>query len=355
MRTLGYIVIAALILGTGLFADTQQYEQKAMAALKEIATSQVAKIEITANSTNSTNERNLKGFVLSTQIQTFSDIPKSIDRDIKQLKEETRFLIRQIALDIELHKNNASGALGVDEQGNLTYKADPGLPADLNKKREALLESSAKMNVSVRSAYLALKLLADMNNEIIKQARAAKDRREKQKLYMKQAIYVYEMSDIVLELLNSLTLDGKNSIDELHQDAISKAKTNIEKANKLKEKVKDLQKKGLMSSEKAERELEGLDLQEKAIEKSLDAWKGILDKVESNEKLLEKLKKQRDLIEYKKEKAELQIATLRDIRGVAALKEEIGYIDDLVDTVDQLDLLVLDENTVTELLGGYEN
>jgi hypothetical protein len=32
----------------------------------------------------------------------------------------------------------------------------------------------------------------------------------------------------------------------------------------------------------------------------------------------------------------------------------IGSIDELVDNIDQLDLLVLDEKTVSDLLGLYE-
>lgn len=348
------LMLAAFLMSTFLKAETQ-YEEKARVALQQIATEQIIKIEQTSNTTSSKNEKNLKGFVLSTQIRTFSDIPKNIDQDILAIKKNTRLLIRQIATDIELHNNNNSGALSLDERGNVKYTPNPNLPDDLNKKREDLLEANLKNNVSVRSAYLALSLLGGINNEIIAKAKEAKGRKEKEKLYMKQAVFVYEISDIVLSLLNDLTLDGKNSITTLHGEAKTRVAANLKNIDVQKEKARQLKSKGILSQSELDKELDALSLMGKASERSLDAWKGILDKIGSQEKFLENLKQKKDLIEYKQSKAKLQIETLRDLRGVASLRDSIGAIDDLVSAVDQLDLLVLDDNAVTQLLGGYED
>jgi len=347
-------LIGLLVLMTFASAETN-YVDQAMDALKEISTEQVEKIETTANSTNSKDTENLKGFVLSTQITTFSDIPKSIDAEIKQIKEETRLLIRQVALDIEMHKGNKSGSLSLDEKGNVHYEADPNLPDDLNKKRKEFLEANLKNNVSMRSAYLALSLLGSINNEIIIQAKAAKGRKAKEKLYMKQAIYVYEISDIVLSLLNELTLDGKNSIHTLHKEAEARVNKNLKNIAIQKKKVKQLNAKGLISANELDKELDGLNNIEQANKSSLNMWDGILKTIDGQESYLNELKNKREVIEYKQAKAKIQIETLRDIRGAAALKNSIGAIDDLVSSVEQLDLLILDEHVVTELLGGYED
>jgi len=293
--------------------------------------------------------------VLSTQIQAFSDIPKNIDSEISTIKKTTRLLIRQIATDIEMHNNNNSGALTLDERGNVQYTPNPNLPDDLNKKREELLEANLKNNVSIRSAYLAISLLGSINNEIISKAKEAKGRKEKEKLYMKQAVFVYEISDIVLSLLNELTLDGKNSIVKLHKEAQTRVATNLKNIDTQKEKARKLTTKGIITQGDLDKELDALSLMGKASERSLDAWKGILSKIGSQEQYLENLKQKKELIAYKQPKAKLQIETLRDLRGVASLRDSIGAIDDLVGAVDQLDLLVLDDQAVTELLGGYEN
>jgi len=93
---------------------------------------------------------------------------------------------------------------------------------------------------------------------------------------------------------------------------------------------------------------------EEASKRSLHSWKGIFGKIGSQEQYLTSLKLKKEFIAYKQNKAKIQIETLRDLRGVATLRDSIGAIDDLVSTVDQLDLLVLDDHVVTELLGGYE-
>ena len=165
-------IILGMTVCLSLLSAETAYIDKAMDALKEITTEQVDKIETTANSTDSKNEENLKGFVLSAQIKNFSDIPKNTDQEIVQLKEETKLLIRQVALDIEMSKDNKSGALSLDDKGNLRYEPNPDLPDDLNQKKKALLEGNMKNNVSVRSASLALNLLASVNNQIIEQASA---------------------------------------------------------------------------------------------------------------------------------------------------------------------------------------
>lgn len=344
------LILSMAVCATLLSAETA-YVDKAMEALKEITTGQVDKIETTANSTGSKNEMNMKGFVLSTQIKTFSDIPHNTDKEIEQIKEDTQLLIRQVALDIEMNKENKSGQLSLDDKGNLHYAPNPELPDDLNEKRKTLLEGNMKNNVSIRSASLALNLLASVNNEIILQAKNAKGRKEKQALYMKQAIYVYEMSDIVLTLLNELTLDGKNSIQTLYTEAQNRVSRSLKNVAKQKKDAETLKNKGVITSAELERELDGLTYIEKANERSLDAWQGILEKVGSQEEYLKNLKLKKEFIAYKQNRAKLQIETLRDLRGVASLRDSIGAIDDLVAAVDQLDLLVLDDNAVTALLG----
>ena len=331
------------------------YEQKAREALSKIVSEQIEQIKETANTTGSKNEKNLKGYVLSSQIRTFSDIPKNIDGEINTIKTHIQLLIKQIALDIEINREGASGVLSLDENGNISYKANPNLPEELNTKRKELLESGLKNNVSIRSASLALRLLVGINKQLVEQALAAKDRKTKERLYMTQAIYVYEISDIVLSLLDSLSLDGVGIIDKLHAGAKLRVATNINNINKQREMAAKLKLDGLLTQENFDKELTSLDLIEKANTKSLDVWEKMLIKVGSQQAYLDNLKKKREIIAYKQSKAKIQIETLRDLRGAASLRDSIGSIDDIIDAVDQLDLLVLDEKAVADLLGGYES
>ncbi len=78
------VVLVGAILFLGLLiVDT--YEDKPKAPMKKIASEQIDNITDTANSTNSSDEKNLKGLVLSTHIASFDDIGKNIDAQIHYL------------------------------------------------------------------------------------------------------------------------------------------------------------------------------------------------------------------------------------------------------------------------------
>jgi hypothetical protein len=336
-----------------VFASAEtNYVDQAMDALKEITTEQIEEIEQTANNTNSKNTKNIKGFVLSTQIKSFSDISSSTDMEIEKMKEDVRLLIRQVALDIEMHKGEKSGALSLDKYGNVHYQEDPSLAESINKKRKQFLEANLKNNVSMRSAYIALSLLGNINNEIIEQAKAAKNRKVKEKLYMKQAIFVYEISDIVLELLNKLTLDGKNSIEKMHQEAKAEVDKTLRDIEEQKKEARQLFKDGEITAKALDKELDDSMKLSNANIQSLDKWKDILDKIGSQDEFIKKVKAKKKIIRYKQNKAKNQINTLRGIKKSQSIEESIGMIDNLIGTVEDLDLLVLNEEVVNELLGN---
>lgn len=326
------------------------YEQQARTALERIVQEQIDKIEQKANSTKSADEKNMRGYVLSTHICTFSDIPQSIDQDIKMIREQIRLLIRQVATDIEISGGN-SGTLSVDQHGRIKYISNPSLPRALNEKKEQLLKANLNNSVSVRSAAMAIRLLAGVNEGLKEQARQATTRQEKERAYMKQAVYVYEMADITLELLSGLTLEGKQTIDDLHNDAVRRVQERVADIDQQINKARGLQEQGLLSSDQVAREIKTYMLMRNANEQSLDAWNELIDTVGKQQDFLNNLQKKKGLIEYRRDKARVQLETLRDLRQVAELKDAIGSLDDLVASVADLDLLVLDENTVRQLLG----
>ncbi|MCI5121231.1 MAG: hypothetical protein D3908_08595, partial [Candidatus Electrothrix sp. AUS4] len=142
---------------------------KEQAALEKIMREHLERMSDKANSTGSGDENNIKGYVLSTQIRTFSGISENIKNEINEMKEQARLLIRTVATDIEL-TSGTSGVLIMDEKGKIRYKPDPSLPEELNSKRESLLRAQMDNNVSVRSATMAMKLLVEINNSFKERA-----------------------------------------------------------------------------------------------------------------------------------------------------------------------------------------
>ncbi|GEM_PF-1705271 len=354
-RPIPTLLCAALLASTLSSAQTvppalAAHEQEQQQRLEKIVKNQIEDLKEKTNTTPSANKDNIKGFVLSTHLRSFKDIPANINAEIEGIRTEIRALIRVVAQDIEL-RGNSSGALRMDERGRIHYQESPNLPKELDDRREALLRANLQNNVSVRSAQLAIRLLSDFNNTFQTQAQAAKTRQDKERIYMAQAIYVYEIADIVVNLFDTLKLEGKDEILKLHQEAQQNVATRQQNITAQTAKIKQLEQKGLMKPDQARKEEQALALMGQANQKSLEAWGDVLQKLDSMGDFLDNVQQKKELLEYKRDTAKLQIETLRDMRGVAELRDTIGAMDDLALAVADLNLLHLDDNTVRELLG----
>jgi hypothetical protein len=347
------VIISLFVVLQFSYADNMDFTEKSKKALDGIVKKQIEKMSNLANSTESANEKNVKGYVLSSHIRTFSDIDAHVKSEINSMRNEIKSLIIRIASEIEVN-NDRSGKLDIDDRGNVYYHSNKKLPKDTNNKQEKLLKANLQNSVSVRSIELAVRLLANINSELIKQGKNAQTSKQKEKIYMKQAVYVYEMSDMLLELLNKISLDGTGVIYSIYDETKSKVKNSITNIDEKKKKVDSLVQKGMMSQKNGTKEKESLNLLQQANAKQLEVWVDILKTIGSQKKFLAHLKQQKELIEYKRDVALIQVETLRDIKIVKEVKETIGSFDKLVDSVSSLELLVLDEYTVRQLLGISE-
>ena len=346
------VIISLFIVLQFSYAE-KEFTKKSKKSLDAIVKNKIERISILANNTTSANEKNVKGYVLSSHIQTFFDIEDNIKYEIDTMRNNIKSLIIRIAAEIEVN-NDSSGKLSIDEEGNVYYSSNKRLPKDTNDKQENLLKANLKNSISVRSIELAVRLLANINSELINQGKNTKTRKKKEKIYMKQAVYVYEMSDMLLELLNEISLDGAEVIYSIYNETKDKVNNRVIKINEQKNKVDSLVEKDLMSQLTGVKEKESLILIEQANKKSLEVWDDILKKVDSQKKFLAHLKEQKELIKYKRDNALLQLETLRDMKVIGEVKDTIGSLDKLVDTVSNLELLVLDRYTVQQLLGISE-
>lgn len=347
-------LLALIFVTTALFAEDSNYQQKAEQAAQELVQQQIQGIRKLANSTSSANEKNIEGYVLSTYIRGFTDISPNIDNEIQQMREQIRSIIRLVATDIEIHGGN-SGTLILQENGRITYTPNPKLPEELNNRREQLLKANLNNSVSVRSASIAIKLLAGINNTLMEQAKSAETRREKGQLYIAQSAYVYEMSDIVVELLEKLELEGKSTILNLHAQAENRTSNRIAEINNQVQRARQLHQEDMMSAEQLEKETESYLLIKQANEEGLKVWDDLIKTLEKQAEFIAKIKKVKSILIYKRDKAKLQLDTLRDLQQVAEFRDTIGSLSDLVESVSSLDLLVLDERTVRILLGYSED
>lgn len=274
-----------------------------------------------------------KNSYLSTEITSIKDIPDNVDYEIQSIKEQIKGFIFAVATDIE--KKGQSGKVTIKDS-SIEYKQ--------------IIEAQKSNNVSVRSVQLAMKLLADVNNDLITKANEATSPKEKRHWYITQAAYVYEMSDIVLQVLNDIQLEGNEVINNIKSDNEGRARQRIQNAKEKLEKVERLKNQDKISSIQYTRWKTKAETFVSANEQILTAWKKVMDSIGDQEEWLIDIRSETVSVELVKEFAYDQLGLLRDTAILADLIDTIGPLDDLIQIAKDLPLLSIDSETIKSLI-----
>lgn len=349
-------VLFLIVIAFGIFSINFSYADSSGGYAKElknklddaekVAREEFNKLHDTVNSTKSPDERNVKGFVLSTEVLTFKDIPENVDKEISIIRDRIRQLIFHVATDIET--TGSTGSVNISQGGSIDYD----LPADARRRYENIMEAKVKNNVSVMAVKVSFELLSAVNKSLISEAKKENNVSVKRKAYITQAAFVYEMSDIVLDILDKIELEGKPSLKTLKAEQDTKLKARKAKLEKSLQKVESSFKAGKVG-EKPFKSLEksyGNLL--KVTEAQLEGWEDLMGKVGKQDNWLNDIKNKKDLVEFKRDLAKHQLDTLRDMYVLENAMSIIGNMDELVEIIENIELLELDEKTVQKLLFG---
>ena len=250
------------------------------------------------------------------------------------------------ATDIE--QTGDSGKLNF-EQGELSY-----LPRDAKEKYLRLIESKKLNNVSIRSINLAIQMLHGLNQQLIEAAKKEDNIDRRNRLYITQAAYVFEMADIVLEILDKIGLEGKKDIEALHQENQTKVAARKKEIDQELADIAQAEQRQSITKVYADQLRASYDHMQKANEIGLQAWATVIGKVQQQENWLNKTKEMRDTIRFKRNEAQKQLQTLRDLGILRGVNKIVDNMDQLVATVGSMELLVLDEKTVRCLVFGNQ-
>ncbi len=324
---------------------TKKYQAIAEGATEAVRQG-IGKLYDSVNSTDSPDERNLQGFVTSTEVVTFKDIPAQVDAQISEIRTRIKTIILAAATDIE--QTGSSGTVNFAE-GELSY-----LPRDAKEKYQRLMEAKKMNNVSIRSVNLAVQMLSDLNQKLIEAAQQESNIDRRNHLYITQAAYVFEMADIVLEILDKIGLEGKQDIERLYQDYQTKVTTRQQEITQELSEIAQSEQRASITKEYADQLRASYDHMQKANEIGLQAWDTVMSKVKQQESWLNNTKKMRDTIRFKRNEAQKQLQTLRDLGVLRGVDKIVSNMEQLVTTVGSMALLTLDEKTVRCLVFGSQ-
>jgi len=225
------------------------------------------------------------------------------------------------------------------------------LPEPARARVDGIASGVARNNVGIASIYFALQLFFEMNNRLINEAQGAQSPMQKRELYMMQAAYVFEIADVATQVINSAELDGLESLRGMRDDTQSRISRRLAEINVQRGELRGDAKAGKLSDENARRMERSYVQIIKANQEVISAWDDLLASTQAQQVFLDSLPRYASQIEQKQQLARFQLDTLRDVLMVGASLNPLERMDGSM-RADQLPILVLDEASVLQLVGG---
>jgi len=312
--------------------------------VKNSYTDELRKIAIEEKAVVEEQLNEIENYFISSKIKTFSDIPASSIAEIEAIMLTVRKLIKQVAYDIDKSDNELNATITVDSHG-LTY-----LPSYYELSDQEKIQINQQLNnISIRSVQLAIQLLASVNKNLMSQAISAKGE-EKKNLYITQAALVYEMADMVLVILDEISLEGKDEILKVKAETERRINTRISDLQGDLDGIDQLQKEGKISITFAENLISSNLGLIKANKLAIEGWDALGAGLNDQSNWLNSQKEKRYSIELKKTQAKRQLETIIDLTVLGEFQSIIGSMEELMEEVQDIELLILTPEEVMALL-----
>ncbi len=283
--------------------------------------------------------------ILSSNISLNRNLPREVKQQISSFQHKLRAVIERGALEIENFKYKSyEEAL---EQENLAY----------NERSQAtsLLKADKNINISFQSLKVATELFLELNKRIqekIEDCQQNQNARLERDLLLANAILVYELSDFLINYLNSSKLDGIEGMKEIQRHI-------NHKLSKLENKQQQLRKR----AESPEIDDEGvksqvlLDISRRleSIQEVRKEWDKYEASIEELENSISTSKKQIPTLALIRDNAESQIEILEIAAIMQIIKNNVNALDSAIQNLKQVKLVSLTPDRISRLLSLSSN
>lgn len=279
-------------------------------------------------------------YFLSTDVIQFREIPEKIKNNILARRDAIKRLIWQVASDIESKRDTG-------------VKIDPEkrtLSLQEIKRVQRLKEAIKENSISLRSLSLAIKMVVDISNSLYKEAIEQKDKDLKYNLYVEYTAFAYELSSIVIELIDDFKQNGKQELQLLYNERkheVELLKGRLENRRVL---YKNKLESGNIKQKEYDEKVRQFEDWKKALEATLNGWNRIFQILENQEVWTKKIKSKEEIFKDIRDDAGLQLDILAEI-GIA--REALSYFESIgqITEIAQIPLLPLNDEIVDVLLG----
>jgi hypothetical protein len=256
------------------------------------------------------------------------------DWKIIPVSEEIREKIAEIQTGIK--DLFIATALSIEEEENIEIKVDNsgiGLSKKEAEKRNKMFESNKDSTTTIRSRAMAIKVLYRINEDLIAVAKQEEDPKKKSNMYLTQAVFVYELSSIIMGMIDNLSATSIEDLRNIYKDQMEEISNMETEAKKMVEKNEN--------DQQAKDWLGALDvLREK--------WNIFLSTLGKQEDWIKKLKDSKEKFEGIAKKAVYQIKMLEMKTFVEELSEEIEGIVSVLE-IENIEILPLGRDDINAL------
>lgn len=282
------------------------------------------------------NDRDL----FSTNITKFSDIPQSVRQDVGSLRQKLRGIIEKVAARIEDRKYKSS-----EEAIN-----DMKLAYNEREQVSALIKSDKKVHVSYQSLRIAVESFSEFNKLIIKrleESEKAGDAQMQRNLIFGNALLVYELTDFVINYIESFRVQGIEEIDALHATMAKRFEQFRAEQEQLKQQVQT------DDVDEAVREQILLDIKnrEDSIAVVVKEWDDYVKTIRELVSETGGVKKRLPTLKAIRDNAKSQISLLEAVAVMQIVQSNIGALNATIATLEKIELVSLSPDRVRSLLG----
>lgn len=279
-------------------------------------------------------------FEVSTDVFTWGNIDEKVIARINGRREAIRRIIWLTAEQLEKK-----------EQASVTF--DEGAAAISVSQQDTAARLSQAINqgnISMRSLALAVNMFVDVSKGLYDAATQEKNAEKKYSLYIEYTALVYELSAIVVDMLENFKPEGLAELKALHEERkteIDKVKGRVRNRIDLYEQRKASGEIGEEAFKSAEARLNGyLD----ALNSQLTAWQQILTTVDQQKAWADKVRTKSQTFRDLRDESGLQLEILREIGITKVVLKQLESLKDIL-AIKDVPLLKLDSSVVRDLLG----
>jgi hypothetical protein len=321
--------------GQSSMNSSQQFEQiereggrQAVREVVERHIHNVIQISATYPVRNSTD-------LLSTNIGNVRDIPVNIRNAVSALHKQIRDIIQQVAMQI------------AERQYTSAEQAITGMQLLYTDHQRAtqLVQADKKVAISAQALKITVDLFADLNQMILQSIEQSTSTRSTTQLLLGNAILVYELTDYVIDYIESFTVQGVDEIMRLHDE-------NKQKIADLRREQKDLEisvQAPIVDASVRDRILDNIKQRERSITYLEQAWQSYVTDITGARKDLLKIRDQVPTLEAMRKDAKVQINLIQAVAMLQILKQNIGTLTDTVLRLESIKLHSITPNTLSKL------